>query len=663
MAISEMRRVTVLGHSSRLAQVVEAIHKLGLLHITHYGEDLPEDERSQYQPSEQAQRDIEVLDSAIADLTYSIDFMAAKRHVNRSMLENFTGSRLFLTESEWQSATLEPLDRARSIHEQVRRIEQELADIADKRNRLTTSIEELRPWSSLQLPIEKVKSGKYVVTMLVTADVRTYASALSVAAEDMPGLAWEVVSVGRERAHIFVAYPATAGEQGLAALSAAGLSRVSLDQYVGVPSELIAGFEAQIADLDQRARDVEAEIDALVELRSKAYVLYDYLVNERAKKAVVSRFGATKRTFVVEGWIQAADMKRFRSRVEALAGDLVVLDRPPLDSEVPPVELTNGPLAAPFEVVTKTMGLPQPGTLDPSPYLAPFFLVFFGLAMTDAVYGIFIAAVALWLKRKTRQPNSKFLNLVFMAGLSTIVMGALLGGWLGDLPMRLFGMRTAILFDPMENPTNFLIFAFALGLVHILFGICLKAYQNIRTGNVAAAITDQGFWLALIVGLLLMGGGGMLGPSGPAIANVAKYVSIASALGLVATQGRHHRNILMRVGSGVLSLYGLTGYMSDVISYARLFGLGFTSTVLAAVLNDLMLRPAGTPIIGPVIAIVGLAFAHLFNIVINIIGAYVHSSRLQYIEFFGKFFESGGRRFVPFGFLAKYVDIDSLKGV
>ena len=122
------------------------------------------------------------------------------------------------------------------------------------------------------------------------------------------------------------------------------------------------------------------------------------------------------------------------------------------------------------------------------------------------------------------------------------------------------------------------------------------------------------FWLTFIIGLGLALGGGALGPGGAAVAAVAKYVAIASAIGLVATQGRHHRNPLMRLGSGVLSLYNITGYMSDVISYARLFGLGFTSTVLAFVLNDLMLKPAGIPIIGPVIAVIGLAFSHLFNI-------------------------------------------------
>jgi V/A-type H+-transporting ATPase subunit I len=342
----------------------------------------------------------------------------------------------------------------------------------------------------------------------------------------------------------------------------------------------------------------------------------------------------------------------------------VVLDRPPGEDEEPPVELENNRFASAFEPVTKMMGYPRQGSLDPSPFLGPFFLVFFGLCMTDAAYGIVIAALAYWLIGQTRARGMgrQFLNLLIMSGLATVFVGALLGGWAGDLLQRLFGWRTAILFDPMEEPTKFLILSFALGVIQIYTGIILKAYDNIRRGDWLSAIFDQVFWLVFLTSIGLALGGGYLGPSGPAIASAGQKLLLASAIGLVLTQGRHHKNPLMRIGSGLLSLYNTTGYMSDIVSYARLFGLGFTSTVLASVMNDLMLRPAGIPVIGPIIALIGLVFGHLFNILINIIGAYVHSSRLQYVEFFGKFFEAGGRRFMPFGMSTKYVDVENAKG-
>lgn len=664
MAISEMRRVTVLGHESRMASTIDAIHGLGTLDISRFGEGMADEERSQWACPVDPTADIAQLDSIIVELKFAIDLMDKKRRVTKSVLENFTGSRLYLTDEEWAKYTTEAIENAHRIHREAQSIELALTEISETRGRLGTPIDALTPWRDLDIPLGSVASGKYIVAMLGTMPIRTYLGSLEDAAERVPGLAWQVVSEGKEQVQLLVAYSASAGDDTLSALSAAGFSRVAFDQYHGTPAQILSELQSQLDSLDTRLQQIEAHIDALAEQRPRAYALYDYLVNERAKLDIVNRFGGTHRTFVAEGWIQAKDMPEFRKRIEALSDDVVVYDREPSDDEVPPVELTNGKLAAPFEVVTKTMGLPKPGTLDPTPFLAPFFLVFFGVCMTDAVYGLFIAGVAVYLMRTVRAKGmgKQFIDLIFMCGLATVVMGALLGGWAGDLLTRLFGWRTAILFDPMESPTTFLIFAFALGVVQILFGICVKAYDNLRQGKWLSAIYDQLFWIVFLVSIGLALGASSLGPNGPAIAAVAKKVMLVSALGLIATQGRHQKNFFMRIGSGVMSLYSVTGYMSDVISYARLFGLGFTSTVLASVMNDLLLRPAGIPIVGPIIAIIGLSFAHLFNIAINIIGAYVHSSRLQYVEFFGKFFESGGRRFVPFGFSSKYVDVDTTKG-
>jgi V/A-type H+-transporting ATPase subunit I len=456
----------------------------------------------------------------------------------------------------------------------------------------------------------------------------------------------------------------SAADDAIRALAQAGFAKVSFEQYSGVPSDIIAQLEQDLQSIQVRRTQIERDIDVLVEERPRAFALYDFFALERARLDVTNKFGGTERTFLVEGWVQLRNLQRFRTAIEQLADDIVVLDRPPREDEEPPVELENNRFASAFEPVTKMMGYPRQGSLDPSPFLGPFFLIFFGLCMTDAAYGIVIAALAYWLIGQTRARGTgrQFLNLLIMSGLATVFVGAMLGGWAGDLLQRLFGWRTAILFDPMEEPTKFLILSFALGVIQIYTGIILKAYDNIRQGDWKSAIFDQVFWLVFLTSIGLALGGGFLGPNGPAIASAGQKLLIGSAIGLVLTQGRHHKNPLMRIGSGLLSLYNTTGYMSDIVSYARLFGLGFTSTVLASVMNDLMLRPAGVPVIGPIIALIGLVFGHLFNILINIIGAYVHSSRLQYVEFFGKFFEAGGRRFMPFGMSTKYVDVENAKG-
>lgn len=658
-----MSRVTVLGHESRIGDVVDVLQQLGTAEVSQFGEDLADEELLDLACPYDASERIAELDSILAELSYTIDMMGKHRHIKRDIVQNFSGFRLYMTEDEWNAYAEGGAEAARDIYSRAKAIEDTLAQLATNEASILTSIEILMPWQGLDAPIEEIRTGRHVELVLGTADARKLEASLAEASEIVEGLAWELVGVDGERAYLLTAYPLSEAEEAARALSQAGFAEVRLDQYSGVPRDIIARLRKELDSIYRRRDQIEQEIDALVEDRPRVFVLHDHFYLEREKYAITNRFGGTEHTFMVEGWVQTKDLEELRAEIEGIADDIVVLDRPRFEDEEAPVELSNKPLVAPFEVITKTMGYPKQGTIDPSPYLGPFFLVFFGLCMTDAVYGIFIALVAFQLMKKThtRPGEGGFLDLIAMCGFATIFVGALLGGWLGDLPKRLFGWDTAILFDPMESPTTFLILSFVMGIIHLYWGIIIKGIDNVKKGEWLSAIYDQGFWLVWLTSLMLTLGAKALGPNGPAIAAVSKWFLIASAIGLIATQGRQHKNPIKRIGAGLISLYNTTGFMSNVISYARLFGLGFTSTVLASVMNDLFLRPAGIPVVGPVIAVVGLAFGHLFNILINIIGSYVHSSRLQYVEFFGEFFEAGGRRFMPFGMSTKYVTVENSK--
>lgn len=664
MAISEMRRVAVLGHESEIGDVTSALQRLGTVEVSDFNEDNAEAGTAGLAcPCDPSSR-LAQVDALLSEVKHSIDVMARHRRVQKNVIENFTGYRLRLTDDEWELYIQNGADNAHRIYAMARAVEQSLADLAAAETRIVTAIEFLEPWTALRIPVERFVSGKHIGLALGTAEARSYEEALVEAAETVPGLSWDVIAAEKDKVRLIVAYPMSVADDALRTLAQAGFARVSFEQYEGVPSDIIARLEQDLQSIQAKREEIERDIDALVEERPRAFALYDSYTLERARLEMIGKYGGTERVFAVQGWVQLKRLEELRAALEQLADDIVVLDRPPRDDEEPPVELENTRLGSAFEPVTKMMGYPKPGSLDPSPFLGPFFLIFFGLCMTDAVYGIIIAALAYWLIGKThaRGMGRQFLNLLIMSGLATVFVGAMLGGWAGDLLHRFFGWRTAILFDPMEEPTKFLILSFALGVIQIYVGIILKAYDNVRRGDWASALFDQVFWLVFLTSIGLALGGGYLGSNGPAIASAGRKLLLLSAIGLVLTQGRHQKNPIMRIGSGLLSLYNTTGYISDVVSYARLFGLGFTSTVLASVMNDLMLRPAGIPIVGPIIAAVGLVFGHLFNILINIIGAYVHSSRLQYVEFFGKFFEAGGRRFMPFGMSTKYVDVENAKG-
>ena len=227
--------------------------------------------------------------------------------------------------------------------------------------------------------------------------------------------------------------------------------------------------------------------------------------------------------------------------------------------------------------------------------------------------------------------------------------GILFGSWFGNVG-ELLGIPPVLL-SPLDQPIEMLILCFALGIVHLFAGMAVKGYMNIKEGNVWAAVFDQGFWYIFLIGLILM-----LVGKGEQPGQVGKYMAIAGAIGLILTQGRQEKNIFKKFFKGVLSLYDVTGFLSDVLSYSRLFALGLTTGIIGTVVNEIGLM-FGKSVIGWILAAVVLAIGHVFNILINSIGAYVHASRLQYIEFFGKFFEGGGHAFNPLSIKTKYTQV------
>jgi V/A-type H+-transporting ATPase subunit I len=318
----------------------------------------------------------------------------------------------------------------------------------------------------------------------------------------------------------------------------------------------------------------------------------------------------------------------------------------PAEDDDIPVALSNPRLVQPFEIVTELYSLPDPREIDPNVYMAPFYFVFFGMMVSDAAYGLvlsLLSALALW-KLKLAGMGKKLVELLFLCGISTFIWGIIFGSWFGDLikvkPLWL---------NPLDNPMAVLYLSFAMGLVQIYTGIVLSAYKNIRKGKVADALMDQGLWLVFLTGLIMLAFPGTVG--------VAKYVALVGAMGLVLTQGRTQRSIIKKFTSGLLSLYNVTSYLSDVLSYSRLLALGLATGVIATVINT-MAKMLGVNIIGYIAMVIIMAGGHLFNIAVNALGAYVHSSRLQYIEFFGKFYEGGGRAFDPLRMKTEYLDIE-----
>ena len=212
------------------------------------------------------------------------------------------------------------------------------------------------------------------------------------------------------------------------------------------------------------------------------------------------------------------------------------------------------------------------------------------------------------------------------------------------------------LFNPAEDYQSLLILSIAFGLIHIFFALGLKAYMYIRDGKVLDAVYDVGFWVLALVGAIVYLVSGVVAL--PAAAkSISSIVMTLGMVGIVATGGREAKGMAGKIGGGIYSLYGISGYVGDFVSFSRLMALGLAGGFIAGAVNMMAGMLAEKGIIGMILAVVIFIFGQLFNLGLSLLGAYVHTIRLTFVEFFGKFYEGGGKEFNSFRSKPKYINL------
>jgi V/A-type H+-transporting ATPase subunit I len=312
-------------------------------------------------------------------------------------------------------------------------------------------------------------------------------------------------------------------------------------------------------------------------------------------------------------------------------------------------------------------GAPTYGTVDPTSLMAPFFFVFFGMCLGDAGYGLIVAALLLFVSSRHKITGSarKFFFILLGGAIATIVAGALTGSWMGDMidsfaflePIR--PIKNALkITDPMTDPMTYLGVSLALGFFQLIFGLCIAMWECLKRKDYLGAFADKGGWIVFLVGLAAFG----LGKSGSLPAwtvSPAGALAGAGALVLFLTQGRDKPSLFGKALSGLLSLYNVTAYLGDTLSYSRLLALGLSSAAIGMIVNLLCNLVWDVPYVGMLIAAVIFVGGHTFSVAISILGAFIHSLRLQYVEFFSKFYEGNGRSFEPLACRTQYVRLSA----
>lgn len=521
----------------------------------------------------------------------------------------------------------------------------------------------LAPWRELDLPLEETATESSEILLAAVPAIVAPEELERQQGEQELGAYLSVVSEDKDQryAAAIVHRDKAAGYQEL--LRQSGATLITFDGLSGTAGENIAASRSRVKQEEEQIEKLEKELAAYGEKLPKVQLAWDSTQLSIDCQKAEQNLLRTQETFLTEGWVP----QRRKGEVEKSLADYTCFYefREASEKDDPPVLLRNNKFVEPFEAVTEMYALPAPHSLDPNPFMAPFFFVFFGMMLSDAGYGLVLAILGL-LGAKYLDMGAggkKLLKMLGYCGISTVFWGALYGSWFGDTIPKVtevfFGNRVQVpmLLDPLTNPMPILIMAFVVGYIHILVGLGLKAYLMIRRGHPVDALFDVGFWYFVLVGLVIFAGGQMVIGS-TLMASIGKWLAIAGAVGLVLTQGRDKKNPIMKLMSGILSLYDITGYFSDLLSYSRIMALGLATGVIAQVVNTMGTLP-GRSIIGAVLFVVIFLFGHVLNLAINALGSYVHTSRLQYVEFFGKFFEGGGQAFRPLRPATKYVYVNN----
>ncbi len=654
MALAEMSKARIAVHRSVADELVEKLQALGCCEFT--GESTGAIDSAAMFHLRARQRHIDEL---LSDVRFTVRLLEPLEVNRGSALARMLGDVPVIGFSELAAKADE--DKFRAFVADLREKERKATETRAEISRLKGLLAQSLLLNSIKYPLEFFTAGTEMVGGAVYTLPRSFAD----------GFAAKLTSDLGEFVE-FQRLPES--DKDTVSTFAVLFRKTDLEKVQAVTSEFSAGRLDVPKDFELTAEEEQKRLTAEIERAEEEETLLCADISSKADEGLemARYFGdywsilrdriesmisgiPTDDVFIWSFWMP----KEFCSAVEKTIKPYEELTEfsfvSPDEGELAPTLLKNPGWSSSMEPLTLMYGTPTYGGVDPTSLMAPFFFLFLGMCFGDAGYGLVLSGVFGYFIVRHSLPATlrKFFIMLTIGMVFSVIVGALTGSWFGDsitaFPFlsSLVPLKDAVQFlDPMNDPMTLLTISLGLGFVQVIFGLLIAFKNSWKHGEYVEALADNGGWIIFLSGLLLTGlaaSGKLAGP----ISGTAKYIAAAGALILIATQGRTKTNIAGKLFSGVLSLYNVTGYLGDVLSYSRLLALGLGSAAVGMVINLLANLVAGTPYIGIPLAVLIFVVGHLFSIAVNLLGAFIHSLRLQYVEFFGKFYDANGKDFTP----------------
>lgn len=647
MAIVKMSEFNLFAFDHDREKLLHELQKFEYVHFLRLDNDdeLKEDGLTSIEVPE----GIAAVEEEIREIKYAIDILSNyhDRETGISALRKGLDSYTF-KELEEKASKIDYLP----LYNEVREYSVKKDNLVQEINKLRTSINELNPWINLNSSIRDLNIIERSRIFLGTIPIK-FKDNLNKDLLETKYTYFENVSEDKENLYLLAISQVSEEEKVKDILRNNSFSIIKLNGEE-TPKKEIENLNNKIGKLKEEIKKYENQLKDLTVNLPQLEIVYEYLQNKRLRLASSENFLTTEKVNVIKGYIPSHMVGEFTEVVKDALNNVYYLEikDADMDDGNVPILLKNSKFTQSFEALTGMYALPKYNEIDPTPLLAPFYLIFFGMMAADIGYGlIMLIATFVALKLFTLPESTKnFTRFFYYLSFSIIFWGAIFGSFFGGI-IPLKGLM-----DPATDYQSLLVLSIAFGLVHIFFALGISAYLKIREGNIKDAIYDVGFWyLALIGGILYLLSSFVAFP--PIIKTISLIIMVAGMVGIVATGGRDAKGIGGKLAGGLYSLYGISSYVGDFVSYSRLMALGLAGGFIAGAINMMAQMLASKGIIGIILGAIIFIIGQIFNLGLSLLGAYVHAIRLTFVEFFGKFYEGGGVQFKLFRSKPKYINI------